>query len=543
MLKYPKKFTGMKRNKADPSDRIAFWNIVPGDVVKLRNGTVGQSLGYDKHDKVRGEGRVITIDRSTNRLYLEHLDSERPLAPFSLKRTAPMLIDPNDPSKGWSNGVTEIPRPVHYSNCVLRVPRPEGESGPERYASRIDRQKLHYNKKLHRFVWQRVATIKNADGTNERIVVPWPKQPRAKTEPTDDTATKETVTEETWLPWDPKDPVHLTPPRLNSSIHSQAQVALKRAEMAREQQEKAHQERLLRGDQPQRRLGVYEGFTAQEKKPKPPPVAQAPTASENVAYNASSLSEWARDPVVAEYVANGGRSFAPADYLDLAPRVGPAAGGEWTLPVDADVQGFNTSAYRRDTKTGKLVAAEPSAASSSSSAPNAADQAARPSQPVRSLSKTHLDLMPIELLMTADLTSYPHGMKWRQQRYQARKAEEAKAYAEERKRDEANVKTLRNSFKQKLNVEDAARKEERRRIKEAARLAKEGEEVAESADAGAEGAGAGATITEQKAVERQAEKQLRAETDVAPPASDEVATEAEQDLADDVSTTTNGKGQ
>lgn len=54
-----------------PKDRIAFWNIVPGDVVKLRTGAVG----HDEQGKqIRGEGIVTSIDRTTNRVWLRDPD-------------------------------------------------------------------------------------------------------------------------------------------------------------------------------------------------------------------------------------------------------------------------------------------------------------------------------------------------------------------------------------------------------------------------------------------------------------------------------------
>lgn len=57
-----------------PKDRIAFWNIVPGDVVRVRSGAVA----HDEHgQKIRGEGIVQSIDRTTNRVYLRDLDVRR----------------------------------------------------------------------------------------------------------------------------------------------------------------------------------------------------------------------------------------------------------------------------------------------------------------------------------------------------------------------------------------------------------------------------------------------------------------------------------
>ena len=54
-----------------PKDRIAFWNIVPGDVVKLRSGAVAHD---ENGRKIRGEGIVQSIDRTTNRVLLRALD-------------------------------------------------------------------------------------------------------------------------------------------------------------------------------------------------------------------------------------------------------------------------------------------------------------------------------------------------------------------------------------------------------------------------------------------------------------------------------------
>lgn len=53
-----------------PKDRIKFWNIVPGDHVKLRSGAVG----HDEEGRpIRGEGIVDRVDRETNRLWLRDL--------------------------------------------------------------------------------------------------------------------------------------------------------------------------------------------------------------------------------------------------------------------------------------------------------------------------------------------------------------------------------------------------------------------------------------------------------------------------------------
>lgn len=55
-------------------DRIAFWNIVPGDYVRVRNGAIGHD---ENGHKIRGEGIVASIDRTTNRVWLRDPDVRR----------------------------------------------------------------------------------------------------------------------------------------------------------------------------------------------------------------------------------------------------------------------------------------------------------------------------------------------------------------------------------------------------------------------------------------------------------------------------------
>ena len=116
-----------------PKDRIAFWNIVPGDTVRLRTGAVAHD---EQNRPIRGEGVVTSVDRTTNRIYLRDVNEEQNLAPKNLKHTVPRLVDPEaGPEKGFSGNVTHVPRPVHYSKVMLKVP------GTEQYASRIVRSK------------------------------------------------------------------------------------------------------------------------------------------------------------------------------------------------------------------------------------------------------------------------------------------------------------------------------------------------------------------------------------------------------------------
>ena len=162
-----------------PKDRITFWNIVPGDVVKLRSG----AIGHDEDGRpIRGEGIVTSIDRTTNRLLLRDIDDNHKMAPKNVKHVVPRLIDPEaGEEKGFSGNTTSVPRPVHYSKVMLKVP------DTQTYASRIVRSKPFYDRQKGMFVWKRFAIVKATDeeslrtgGALKKIYVPWPKVPERR---------------------------------------------------------------------------------------------------------------------------------------------------------------------------------------------------------------------------------------------------------------------------------------------------------------------------------------------------------------------------
>lgn len=475
-------------NFVHPRDRIAFWNIVPGDEVRLRAGRVGENLGYDLKEKLRGEGKVISVDKKRNLAWLVNIDELNPRAPTNIKHVVPRIVDPDDPSKGFSNNTLEVARPVHYSNLMLRIPSLKGaKEGETHYAVRLERKNTYYSRFLNRWVWQRFAIIRNDDGTTSRIHVPWPEAPYRANQARPDTAGKELVNEETWLPWSPSDPVHLTPERPWSSAQSEAEVAARRAELARAEHAKAEAAKEARGDAHQRRLGMYAGFVT-KSRPKRLPVPQPPTASELLSYSSQSLSVWASALAVREHVSGGGKSFAPADYLDFAPTVGPAAGGDWALPLDP--QGFKLAAFRRDSKTGKLVAANSRGSPGSSS-------------PV--LSKAHFDSMPVEILMESELSN-PHGLKARRRRREQKQALLTFAKMQEAKEDDRAIKALRKHIKAKMMMQESTRRK--------------AEEVISSTAAGAAALETSATMET---------KQSGAEESI----SEAIATQAGEDLETD----------
>lgn len=99
----------------------------------------------------------------------------------------PRLVDPEaGEEKGYSGNVTSVPRPVHYSKLMLKVP------DTEYYASRIVRSKPFYDRQKGMFTWKRFAIVKVTDEaslrsgeTIRKFEVPWPKggQRRRRTYP------------------------------------------------------------------------------------------------------------------------------------------------------------------------------------------------------------------------------------------------------------------------------------------------------------------------------------------------------------------------
>ncbi|PWN29836.1 hypothetical protein BDZ90DRAFT_230674 [Jaminaea rosea] len=435
-----------------PQDRIPFWNLAPGDEVKLRTGRVGQDLGFDPREKLRGEGIVQSVDKKRNVLYLTDTDAKNPRAPKSLKHIPSRMMDENEPEKGREGNVVEVPRAVHYSNLVLRIPPGEGDkNAPPRYAYRLERRNVHYNRHLRRWMWQRIAVVKEADGTTSRIEVPWPEPERPRPQNRAELTKRDVVEEETWLPWSPFDPVLLNPERPWASPISEAQVEVRRKEMAQRAAEAKRAADLERGEGAKRRMGVYAGFAERNKRQgyrKATPVPQPPTASEILALAGQKRADWVAGEA-STHIENGGRSFAPSDYLDLAPREGPAA-GNWTLPVDTEAEkrgaGYAAGFYRRDEATGRLVAPFPEGKEDG------------PSSPALRLSRAHLDSLPIELLMRDDLEN-KHSRKHKARRRAIREEVEGELALEEQKREREEVHELRKAMLEKMKLRDEAEEE------------------------------------------------------------------------------------
>lgn len=374
-----------------PKDRIPFWNIVPGDHVKLRCGSVGQKDGLDSDNKIRGEGIVVSIDREKNWLWLRDVDDKNKLAPKAIRHIIPRYVDPLQPEKGYGPNTTEIPRPVHYSNVMLKIP------GTDQFAVRLSRSAAKYNKRKGMYIWKRFATLKASDEKFletgkpfEKVEVPWPSLP-AKRRHQDTTMSDRNVVEaESWAPWRPEDPVLLPERKRTTSPQSERRAALLTLE--RMQLDAAKVEQAGPSAAPPNAHGTYAGFK-KESRAKPPPIAQPPTPAELIRLNTNAASEWASGEMIEAHRQEGGLSFLWRDYLDVAPQQGPASGGDWSeLPPSTPKGGLDA---RRNPYDGRLT---------------------------DGLSRNDVDRMPIELLMSRDLTN-ERGLKWRMRRWKDKQAE------------------------------------------------------------------------------------------------------------------------
>ncbi|KAI0698922.1 hypothetical protein BC835DRAFT_1412933 [Cytidiella melzeri] len=145
-----------------PKDRIKWWNIVPGDQIRLRGDT----------ESVLRE--VQSVNKLTNMVYLRR-ETE-------LHKT---------------NAATQS-QGVHYSKCQLFIgkhqfPPEEGSSEPKVlpvFATRVDMTNPRWLRQKGYYFWKRIAANTtprlpgSADKAEERMVIPWPTpSARPKTRP------------------------------------------------------------------------------------------------------------------------------------------------------------------------------------------------------------------------------------------------------------------------------------------------------------------------------------------------------------------------
>ncbi|GJE84695.1 hypothetical protein PsYK624_007710 [Phanerochaete sordida] len=168
-----------KYKDVKPKDRIKWWNIVPGDEVRLRG---------DPEGMVR---QVSSVNRFTNRVFL---------------RTEKDHADNAGPPRGKN---------VHYSKCQLlvgrfRFPPAEGSTEPQTlpvFASRLGTSAPFWHPLARRFQWERFAIATQprlpdySPGSETRIPIPWPKAIKpAPVAPSPYDTTADAVNEITYRP-------------------------------------------------------------------------------------------------------------------------------------------------------------------------------------------------------------------------------------------------------------------------------------------------------------------------------------------------------
>ncbi|KAI0366394.1 hypothetical protein BV20DRAFT_1002470 [Pilatotrama ljubarskyi] len=165
-----------------PKDRIKYWNIVPGDYVRLRGDTQGTIHEVHRVNKI--SNRVV-LKRELNR---------------------PGYVPNDQRGTGFS---------VPYSQCQLLVGRyeypPEGESAQPQvkpvFASRLTMSKPYFYPKGGYWIWRRYAVnttprLPNySESTHVSIRIPWPKPTKVtKPEPSPYDTTADAVNEVTYTP-------------------------------------------------------------------------------------------------------------------------------------------------------------------------------------------------------------------------------------------------------------------------------------------------------------------------------------------------------
>ncbi|GAA6014760.1 hypothetical protein JCM10207_006931 [Rhodosporidiobolus poonsookiae] len=169
-------------------DRIPFWNVAPGDRVKLVRGS----------EDVKGKvGIVDRVDRETNRVFLKEPEfsvKKRQFAEYPGQQLEP------DFAGGDAAGTYLSPRSFHISNVRLQV-----RDGEHEYtATRVRKSKVTWDRRLRRFAWKRYALIPDLAGQTENDAgwreLPWPKEDVAVTAPGPLDATADLTTRTTFLP-------------------------------------------------------------------------------------------------------------------------------------------------------------------------------------------------------------------------------------------------------------------------------------------------------------------------------------------------------
>ncbi|TCD71275.1 hypothetical protein EIP91_011046 [Steccherinum ochraceum] len=173
--------TGPKVKSVKPKDRIKWWNIVPGDQIRLRGDPEGAV-----HE-------VRKINKLTNRVFLKVVDS----------------------SENTDKQQTRPDKQVAYSRCQLLIgdhafpPLPgEADNRTVRvFATRLATSAPRWVPQAHRWEWNRYAVNTSPRlpgsqrGEAEKIEIAWPeRQKHAPTTPSAYETEEDAVTEVTYTP-------------------------------------------------------------------------------------------------------------------------------------------------------------------------------------------------------------------------------------------------------------------------------------------------------------------------------------------------------
>lgn len=409
------------------------------------------------------------------RLSLAHStqQQENPRNPISKKATPVRLLEPSKPEQGYNPNHMYVRRPVHYSNLMIQVPT--GDDKNPIWTSHIVRRNIRYDHNAGMFKWDRFAVYKDAEGNKIRKKIPWPKQKSSPLAQRADTVTISAVKEESWVPWDPKDPILLPSERPRDSPLSAAYVAQaldNRLKLQQEQNEYGVddevrtrtmtelKEALKSGDpkaitaalnaaaalqrspsgareSSRGANSTYPGFQ-NRSRPKPIPVAQLPSPSELLQFKKDALQQWSRSSEVAAQIEQGGPTFAADDYLRLSPHAGPLVGNLWRSPITRTSSSYALVVQPpRNPATGQVIW--------------------DPTEYNEATSQRHLDSMPIELLMERDLTN-PNNQKQRTKRYKERKEAQKQARLEQEDKNRENLALFRKYVQAKQQEREATEK-------------------------------------------------------------------------------------
>ncbi|KAI5451954.1 hypothetical protein NCC49_001254 [Naganishia albida] len=147
-----------KKSFVQPKDRIARWNIRPGDHVRL---TVGKPHEKWLNEKDASDGwkvhRVTGVDMERNTITLDGVTRKR--SNRILPRPDNYDLLGEDEKKNYDNqsNFLNLSRPVHYSNVQLCVHQRSKDEGGSVFATRLSTSKPVFDQHIRQFRYDRYA--------------------------------------------------------------------------------------------------------------------------------------------------------------------------------------------------------------------------------------------------------------------------------------------------------------------------------------------------------------------------------------------------